>query len=171
MFVSSPFIGYQLWAFVGAGLYRNERKYVVLFAPVSFALFTLGCAFGYFVLVPYCLYGLAKAMQINAILSNQYVFSDYLSLVMTLTIILGAVFQMPLLMVFFAKIGLVQPSTYNKWRRAAIIANVVFAAVVTPADIFTMVIVAVPMLLLYEIGVVASYLLARKPQTPEPKSP
>jgi Tat protein translocase TatC len=167
-FVSSPFIGYQLWAFVSAGLYRNERKYVALFAPVSFVLFTLGCLFGYIVLVPYALYGLARTMNVG-IVSNQYIFSDYLNLVMMLTIILGAVFQMPLLMVFFAKIGVVEPKTYNKWRRAAIIGNVVFAAVVTPADIFTMTMVAVPMLLLYEIGVVCSYLFARP--APKPAGP
>jgi len=162
IFVSSPWIGYQLWAFVSAGLYKRERRYVATFAPLSFLLFSAGCAFGYIVLVPVCLAGLARSMSFGgSILSNQYLFSDYLSLVMMLTIILGAVFQIPLLMVFLAKTGLVEPSTYNKWRRAAIIANVVFAAVVTPADIFTMVIVAVPMLLLYEIGVILSYLLVQ----------
>ncbi len=68
---------------------------------------------------------------------------------------------MPLLMVFFSKIGLVEPKTYNKWRRAAVIFNIIFAAVITPADVFTMLIVAGPMLLLYEIGVVSAYLFAR----------
>ena len=171
MFVSSPFIGYQMWAFVAAGLYPHEKKYVQIFAPISFALFSAGCAFGFFVLVPYCLYGLANSMSIGSILSNQYIFSDYLSLVMTLTIILGGVFQLPLLMVFAAKLGLVQPSNYNKFRRAAIVANLVFAAVVTPADIFTMILVAVPMLILYEIGVVVSFLVARPRKKPEPAKP
>lgn len=168
LFVSSPFIGYQLWAFVSAGLYKNERKYVVIFAPISYVLFCLGCVFGYVVLVPYSLYGLAKSMSVG-IISNQYIFSDYLNLVMILTIILGAVFQMPLLMVFFSKIGLVEPRTYNKWRRAAILINCIFAAVITPADPITMLIVAVPMLLLYEIGVISAYLFtrpARKPAAP-----
>src|SRR5438876_1090339 len=63
VFVSSPFIGYQMWAFVGAGLYKNERKWVVRFAPISFALFVIGCGFGYKFLVPYCLYGLSKSMD------------------------------------------------------------------------------------------------------------
>lgn len=163
LFVSSPWIGHQIWSFVSAGLYRDEKKHVVSFAPISFALFTAGCIFGYFVLVPYCLYGLANTMKIGTILSNQYVFSDYLNLVMMLTIILGAVFQLPLVMVFLAKIGLVKPSSYNrwKWRRTAIVLNFVFAAIVTPADLITMFIVAGPMLVLYEIGVLASFLLVR----------
>lgn len=167
MFVSSPWIGYQVWAFISAGLYKNERKYVVMFAPVSFFLFCVGCTFGYLILVPYSLYGLANMLDLK-IVSPQYSFSEYLGLVMKLTILLGAIFQLPLLMVFFSKIGLIQPSTYNKWRRAAVIVNVIFAAVVTPADIFTMLLVMFPLLLLYEIGVVFSYLLARpaKPASP-----
>ena len=161
LFVSSPFIGYQMWAFVSAGLYPKEKKYVVLFAPISFALFTVGCGFGFFILVPYCLFGLAKSMSMGGILSNQYIFTDYLSLVMTLTIILGGVFQIPLIMVFVSKVGLVKPSSWNRWRRHAIVVNLIFAAIVTPADIFSMIMVAIPMLLLYEIGVVVSYLVAR----------
>ncbi|HYE99909.1 MAG TPA: twin-arginine translocase subunit TatC [Planctomycetota bacterium] len=164
-FVSSPWVGYQIWAFISAGLYKHERKYVLAFAPVSFALFVIGCVFGYLVLVPLSLYGLANMLDTN-IVSPTYSFSEYLGLVMKLTILLGAVFQLPLLMVFFAKIGLVQPSSYNKWRRAAIIANVIFAAIVTPADVLTMLLVMVPLLLLYEIGVVASYLLCRAPAKP-----
>ncbi len=166
LFVSSPWIAYQLWAFVSAGLYKRERRYVVTFAPISFALFCVGCVFGYLVLVPYGLLGLARMLDLN-IVSPTYSFSEYLSLVMKLTIILGAIFQMPLLMVFVTKIGLVEPRTWNKWRKAAVIGNVVFAAVITPADIFTMILVAVPMLLLYEIGVISSFLLAR-PKKPPP---
>jgi len=165
LFVSSPWIGYQLWAFVSAGLYRHERKWVVRFAPLSFLLFCAGCVFGYLLLVPLCLVGLANFMG-PKYFSNQYLFSEYLNLVMLLTIILGGIFQVPLIMVFLAKIGLVQPSFYNKWRRAAIIANVIFAAIVTPADVITMILVAVPLLLLYEVGVVASYLLARPARKP-----
>jgi sec-independent protein translocase protein TatC len=164
IFLASPFIGYQIWAFVSAGLYKNERKYVLAFAPVSFLLFCAGCVAGYLYLVPLALYSLASMLNTD-IVSPTYSFSEYLSLVTKLTVILGAVFQLPLLMVFFAKIGLVHPSTYNKWRRAAIIANVVFAALITPADVMTMLLVMVPLLLLYEIGVVCSYLLAR-PATP-----
>jgi sec-independent protein translocase protein TatC len=159
-FVSSPWIGYQLWAFVSAGLYKNERKYVLAFAPVSFALFCLGCVFGFFILTPLALYGLANMLD-PKLVAPMYNFSEYLGLVMKLTILLGAIFQLPLLMVFFAKIGLVEPKTYNEWRRAAIIGNVVFAALITPADVLTMLLVMIPLLLLYEIGVGFSFLLAR----------
>ena len=168
LFVSSPYIGYQIWAFISAGLYKNERKYVVLFAPISYALFAAGCAFGYLVLVRVCLLGLAKTGQAGGkIISSQYLFTDYLNLVTTLTIILGAVFQLPLVMVFLSKIGLVAPSTYNKFQRLAILCNLIAAAFIAPPDVISMCVVAVPMILLYEIGVVAAFLFASvKP--PEP---
>lgn len=170
LFLASPIIGYQIWAFISAGLYKHERRYVLAFAPVSFLLFCAGCICGYVYLVPLALYSLANMLD-TAIVSPSYSFSEYLSLVMKLTIMLGAIFQMPLLMVFFAKIGLVVPSTYNKWRRAAIIFNVIFAALITPADVLTMLLVMVPLLLLYEIGVVCSYIFARPAAPAAPPKP
>ena len=170
IFVTSPWLGYQIWAFVSAGLYKHERKYVVLFAPISFIMFGLGCWFGYSILVPLALFGLAGMLP-PGVVELSFSFSEYLGLVMKLTIVLGAVFQVPLLMVFFAKIGLVQPSMYNKWRRAAIVFNVIFAAILTPADIYTMFLVSIPLLLLYEVGVVVSYIVVRQPKDGGPGSP
>ena len=168
LFVSSPFIGYQIWAFISAGLYKHERKYVVMFAPLSYLLFAAGCAFGYGFLVRICLMGLARTgMADGRVLSPQFVFSDYLNLVTTLTIILGAVFQLPLIMVFLSKIGLVAPPTYNKFQRMAILCNLVAAAFIAPPDVVSMCVVAVPMILLYEIGVVAAFLFA----SPKPAEP
>ncbi|MBV8879212.1 MAG: twin-arginine translocase subunit TatC [Planctomycetaceae bacterium] len=167
LFVSSPFIGYQIWAFISAGLYKHERKYVVLFAPISYLLFAAGCTFGYMVLVRVCLFGLAKTgMAGGQAVSPQYMFSDYLNLVTTLTIILGAVFQLPLIMVFLSKIGLVAPPTYNKFQRLAILCNLIAAAFIAPPDVISMCVVAIPMILLYEIGVVCAFLFA-SPKPPE----
>ncbi len=168
LFVSSPFIGYQIWAFISAGLYKNERKYVVLFAPISYSLFAAGCAFGYLILVRVCLLGLAKTgMAGGKIISSQFLFTDYLNLVTTLTILLGVVFQLPLIMVFLSKIGLVAPPTYNKYQRLAILCNLIAAAFIAPPDVISMCVVAIPMILLYEIGVAASFIFA-SPKPPEP---
>ena len=168
LFVSSPWIGYQIWAFISAGLYKHERKYVVLFAPISYALFATGCAFGYLFLVRICLTGLANTgMAGGDVVAPQYMFTDYLNLVTTLTILLGAVFQLPLVMVFLSKIGLVAPPTYNKYQRLAILCNLIAAAFIAPPDVISMCVVAIPMSLLYEIGVVAAFVFASsKPSTP-----
>jgi sec-independent protein translocase protein TatC len=169
LFVSSPWIGYQIWAFISAGLYKHERKYVVMFAPISFALFAAGCAFGYLFLVRICLMGLANTgMAGGDVVSPQYMFTDYLNLVTTLTILLGAIFQLPLIMVFLSKIGLVAPATYNKYQRLAILCNLIGAAFIAPPDVISMCVVAIPMILLYEIGVVAAFVFASsKPPVPK----
>jgi len=172
LFVSSPWIGYQIWAFISAGLYKHERKYVVLFAPISYALFAAGCAFGYLFLVRVCLMGLARTgMAGGDVVSPQYMFSDYLNLVTTLTIILGAVFQLPLIMVFLSKIGLVAPPTYNKYQRLAILCNLIAAAFIAPPDVISMCVVAIPMILLYEIGVVAAFVFTAPPKPSVPAKP
>lgn len=163
-FAASPIIAYQFWRFVSGGLYAKEKRFVLSFAPASFLLFCAGCVFGYLVLIPYTLYGLARAINVD-IISPTYTFSDYLSLVMTLTIVMGVVFEMPLLMFFFAKVGLLSHVHYNKYRRWAIVGNFILAALLTPADMISMLVMVVPLLLLYEIGVLLSWLFAR----PKPK--
>lgn len=164
LFVSSPWVGYQLWAFVSAGLYRKEKKHVQIFAPLSFLLFMAGCAFGFYCLVPGALEALAGAANPKVLDNSKYLFAEYLNLIMILTIIMGGVFQLPLIMVFVAKIGLVKPSTLNSWswRRASIVINVILAATLTPTgDPITLAFVSVPLMILYELGVLISYVVAR----------
>ncbi len=150
-FFVSPYIARELWGFVSAGLYKSERRYVTTFAPISFLLFVLGCVFGYFLLIPFALYAMVTMMPLDKI-EPVFGLSEYLGFVMTLTIILGLVFQLPLVMVFLTKIGLVSPDRYRSWRKHAILANVVLAAVLSPPDLLSMAVFALPLLLLYEIG-------------------
>lgn len=150
-FVAAPYIAVQIWGFVASGLHRAEKKYVVRFAPVSFLLFVLGCVFGYFLLVPYALYGMARMMP-REHLQLLFSFGDYLGLFLTLTLLLGAVFQLPLVMVFLSATGLVRARSWSSWRRHAIVANLAVAAAISPPDAISMLIFAVPLLLLYEVG-------------------
>ena len=150
-FIASPLIARELWGFVASGLTRDERRHVVRFAPVSFLLFVLGCVFGYFDLVPFALYGMARMMPGEHV-QLLFGFESYLSLFLTFTILLGGIFQLPLVMVFLSTVGLVPPSSWSAWRRPAIVANLVFAAVISPPDVLSMVVFAVPLLVLYEAG-------------------
>jgi Tat protein translocase TatC len=160
-FVASPYVARELWGFVAAGLYREEKRYVRAFAPISYLLFVLGCVFGYFLLIPYALYAMVGMMpleQVQPIVS----IGNYLGLVMTLTILLGTLFQLPLLMVLLSKLGLVAPPRWRAWRRAAILGNIVLAALLAPPDPQSMLVFALPLLALYEIGVWSSALAARE---------
>jgi Tat protein translocase TatC len=159
-FVASPYIGRELWGFVAAGLYRDEKRYVRAFAPVSFLLFLLGCVFGYFLLIPYALYAMVGMMPLEKVQPLVNI-GDYLGLVMTLTILLGLLFQLPLVMVLLSKLGLVAPAGWRAWRRGAILGNLVLAAVLAPPDPQSMLVFALPLLILYEIGLVCASLASR----------
>lgn len=150
-FAASPYIARELWGFVAAGLYARERKYVKQFAPASFLLFLLGCTFGYFLLIPSAIYAMVTMLPLEKV-SPVLGLGEYLSLFLTLTIILGLVFQLPLVMVFLTKIGLVSPDRYRSWRRHAVLGNVAFAAVISPPDLLSMAVFALPLLVLYEVG-------------------
>jgi Tat protein translocase TatC len=150
-FFASPYLARELWGFVAAGLYANERKYVRQFAPTSFLLFLLGCVFGYFLLIPYALYAMVAMLPLNKA-DPVLGLGEYLGLFLTLTIILGLVFQLPLVMVFLTKVGVVPSRRYRGWRKHAIVANIALAAVLSPPDLMSMAVFALPMLLLYEIG-------------------
>lgn len=151
-FFVSPYSARELWGFVAAGLLATERKHVKQFAPASFLLFLLGCIFGYFLLIPYALYAMVTMLPLGKV-DPVFGLGEYLGLFLTLTIILGLVFQLPLVMVFLTKVGLVPSRKYRGWRRHALLANVVFAAVISPPDLLSMAVFALPMLILYEMGV------------------
>lgn len=160
LFAASPWIGYQIWAFVSAGLYKHEKRWVQIFAPVSFLLFAGGSTFGYLVLVPVGLWGMATMMGVEGIVATKFALSDYLSLVMTLTIVTGAIFQLPLIMCFTTAIGLTTAGTWWRWTRLAVVVIFIAAAVLTPSpDIYTQLLMAAPLFLLYLVGMAMCLLI------------
>ena len=151
VFLAYPVILYQIWKFVEAGLYKKERRYVRIFAPISFISFILGVLFGYFFLIPFGLQFLIKVLGggIQPIITM----SQYISLVTMLTLALGVVFQLPLVMLFVSRIGMLKAEDFIKWRMYSILIIFILAAVITPPDPFTQVMTALPMIILYEIGI------------------
>ena len=154
-FIASPVIGWQAWRFVGAGLYPHERRWALSFGICSFLLFVAGGVAGYFILIPYTLYGMASMLPFDKVLPAFQV-SAYLNLVMTLTVALGAVFQLPLAMAFLTRVGLVEPRAWGRWRKHGVVGNLVLAAVLAPGDPVSLIAFAAPLLALYEIGALAA---------------
>jgi Tat protein translocase TatC len=154
VFFAYPVVIYQVWRFVSVGLYKKEKRYLILFLPVSYAAFVMGGIFGYFLLIPFGLQFLISILGpgVQPIITMQ----QYVSFVFMLTVALGLVFQLPLLMFLLSKIGIITPDKFIKWRRYAILAIFIIAAVVTPPDPFTQLMTAAPMLLLYELGILIS---------------
>ncbi len=153
VFMAYPIILFQVWRFVEAGLFKKERRYVKTFAPVSYIAFVSGVLFGYYFLIPYGLQFLIKIL--GGGVQPMITMSQYISLVTMLTLALGVVFQLPLVMLFISKIGMLKAEDFIKWRLYAILIIFILAAVITPPDPFTQVMTALPMIILYEVGILA----------------
>lgn len=151
--LASPWVFYQLWAFVAAGLYQHERRYVHKFLPFSLGLFLAGVFLAYFGVLPMTLkfimqFNLWTDVEPNLTLSSWMGFATILPLVF------GAGFQTPLIMMFVAKLGILTAADYRSKRKFAILVTVVAAAILTPGpDVVSQVMLALPMLLLYELGI------------------
>lgn len=158
--VSSPYIFYQGWQFVSAGLKQSEKKYAVIVGIVSCVLFLAGCSFGYFLILPLawkCLLQFVLPALVPMITLN-----NYISFVTTVILIFGLVFQTPLLLLFLARTGILPLSLLVRRRREAIVLIFILAAVLTPPDVFSQILLAVPLWILYEISIVLVKISAPK---------
>jgi sec-independent protein translocase protein TatC len=161
-FVSSPWVFYQLWRFVAAGLYPHEQKYVHIFAPVTLGLFLAGTLFSYYILVRFGIrflvsFGVEMGIRIMPELDETVTF------VLILSLIMGIIFQLPLVMLVLVKLRIFTSRGYASKRRLFIIIALTAAAVITPTtDVVNLVLVTAPILALYEIGIWICRLAERK---------
>jgi sec-independent protein translocase protein TatC len=161
VFLGSPVIFWQIWKFVAPGLYKHEKRTLLPFSFLSSVCFLGGAAFGYFVVFPPAFRFLLGYS--TDFLTPMPAVSEYFSLSLRLLIAFGVIFELPILMVFLAKIGIVDVPFLNKNRKYAILINFIIAAILTPTpDIVNQMLMGVPLLVLYEISVVAVWIFGRK---------
>ena len=166
LFASLPFVLYQIVMFVAPGLTPRERRYLYALMPASLLAFAAGAAFGYFILIPPMVEFLLNFG--GDIASAQIRISSYISLMLTLLLWMGIVFETPIVLFFLSKIGIVTPEFLAKQRRYAIVAAFILGAAITPTfDPINQSLVAVPIIVLYEVGIWLSRLgrLGRKRKT------
>ncbi len=163
IFVAAPWVLWQLWLFVAPGLYKKEKRIVIPFIFFGTLLFYTGAAFCYLLVMPAAFPALA-AIANDSSLSPVLTMSEQLSLVLAMLLGFGIVFEVPVIMAFLSMIGLVNAPMLAKYRRIAIIVNVTAAALITPTgDPFNLALMAVPMIVFYEIGILLARVLAKKP--------
>ena len=151
--IASPWVFYQLWLFVAAGLYPHERKYVHLYLPTSIGLFLGGVFFCFFIVFPFVLkflLGFNQWLEITA----QIRISEWISFAITLPVMFGLSFQLPLVMLFLERISIFEAKDYREKRRLAILTISIVAMLMTPADPISMIMMMLPLLALYELGIV-----------------
>jgi sec-independent protein translocase protein TatC len=159
--LGSPVIFWQIWKFVAPGLYKHEKRTLLPFSFLSSVCFLGGAAFGYFVVFPPAFRFLLGYS--TDFLTPMPAVSEYFSLSLRLLIAFGVIFELPILMVFLAKIGIVDVPFLNRNRKYAILINFIIAAILTPTpDIVNQMLMGVPLLVLYEISVVAVWIFGRK---------
>ena len=161
LFLAAPWVLWQVWLFVAPGLYKREKRVVVPFLASGTLLFYAGAAFCYFLIMPYAFPALAAIA--GADMTPILTMREQLTLVLAMMLGFGVVFEVPVLMAFLSMVGLVSGDFLARHRRVAMVANVALAAVITPTgDPLNLALMAVPMILFYEIGVLLARLLGKK---------
>ena len=164
--VAAPVLLHQMWAFIGAGLYRQERRAVKFYAIPGFLLFLGGAALAYFYVIPYAFEFLVSFAHENVGLEESILnFVDYASTVSWIMFAFGIVFQLPVVMVFLMRIGIVEPATFKRYRRHAIVANFALAMILTPPDIISQIAMAGCLAFLYECAILIGGRIAKPRET------
>jgi sec-independent protein translocase protein TatC len=160
--VTSPFILYQIWAFIAPGLYQKEKKYVIPFVLGGSLFFALGVLFGYFVAIPVGFrFLLGYATDIIKPMPSM---KEYLSFSIKFLLAFGLVFEFPVVLVLLSKIGIIDAKMLARQRKYAILLIFIFAAVVTPSpDLISQVLTALPLIGLYELSILLSRIFGKRP--------
>src|SRR5580692_582272 len=160
LFMASPVILWEIWRFITPGLKKNERRYAVAFVTASVSLFAAGAVLAYFTF-PHALQFLGKIGGPS--LKQIYSPDNYVGLILALMAVFGLTFEFPVILVSLELVGILQPAKLAAWRRWAIVILVAFAAIITPSgDPFSMLALAIPLYLFYEISIIIGKILLRR---------
>lgn len=156
-----PYILWLLWSFISPALYEKERKNAALFIFIASILFFLGVLFGYFVVIPMSVNFFAT-FKVSEVVQNHFTLDSYIGMVKTSLIASGLFFELPIIIYFLTKLGLVTPAFLRKYWKYAVVIILIVAAIVTPPDVVSQLIVAIPMLIIYEASIYISVLVHKK---------
>ncbi len=161
LFLVSPYIIYQLWAFVAPGLFKKEKKLLIPISIISSIFFVGGAGFGYFVVFPFGFKFLISNFTSEHVMAMPSI-KEFLSLATKMLIAFGIIFELPLVIFILSRIGIVNYKMLRKYQKYAILGTFVIGAMLTPPDVITQAMMAGPLILLYEISIWVSYFFGKK---------
>lgn len=167
--ISFPFIVWEIWKFIKPALYQKELQYAKRFIFISSMLFFLGVGFGYYIITPLSINFLAN-MQVSDIVKNEIDLTSYIGLVKTTSLSCGLVFELPIIIYFLSVLGLVTPEFLREYRKYAMVLILILAAIITPPDIISQIIVSIPLFILYEVSIYISKMVQKKPDNKPSKA-
>ena len=167
--ISFPYVIYQLWSFISPGLHKEERKHSRGFIIICSLLFFIGVLFGYYIITPLSINFLAN-YSISSMVDNQIDISSYIALVRASALASGLIFELPIIIYFLTKIGLVTPEFLKTYRKYAMVIVLILSAIITPPDIASQVIVAIPIIILYQVSITISKIVIRNQKRKEKKN-
>lgn len=159
--IGFPYVLYELWKFISPGLHENERKHSRGFILIASFLFFLGVLFGYYVVAPLSINFLGT-YQVSQLVLNEIDIGSFISTVRTSVIACGILFELPILIYILTKVGLVTPEILKKYRKIALVLVLILSAVITPPDVASQIIVAIPVLILYQVSIYISKMVLRR---------
>ena len=159
--VGFPYVLYEMWKFISPGLYEKERKYSKGFILIASLLFFMGVLFGYYIVAPLSINFLGS-YTVSEEVFNDIDLSSYISTVRASVIACGIVFELPIVIYFLTKVGLVTPEILRKYRKIALVLVLILSAIITPPDVASQIIVAVPVLILYQVSIYISKVVIKR---------
>lgn len=166
LLLASPYIVFELFRFISPALYDNEKKYSIPIVFVIYILFTIGVLMTYYILFPFS-FRFLGTYQVDTSVKNTITLTSYISTLISMSLVMGIVFQLPVLAYILGKLGFISYSLLVQYRKWAMMLILTLSAIITPPDIFTLVMVALPLYLLYEISIIILKRLQRKDATSE----
>ena len=159
--VGFPYVLYEVWKFISPGLYEKERRNSRGFILIASLLFFMGVLFGYYIVAPLSINFLGS-YQVSEEVTNEFDLASYISTVRASVIACGILFELPIIIFFLTKVGLVTPEILKKYRKIALVVVLILSAVITPPDVASQIIVAIPVLILYQVSIYISAMVLRK---------
>ncbi|WP_350292287.1 twin-arginine translocase subunit TatC [uncultured Croceitalea sp.] len=159
--VGFPYILWEMWRFISPGLHKNERKHSRGFILVASSLFFIGVLFGYYVVAPLSINFLGT-YQVSQEVTNEIDLASYVGTVRAAVIACGIMFELPIIIYFLTKVGLVTPEILKKYRKIALVIVLILSAVITPPDVASQIVVAIPVLILYQVSIYISKLVLKR---------